>query len=64
MDSKAKLHGDFDEPLIWIYETRFPATTTGEPGVIPLADFDRPMAVVDQRELTSLVERGCRIEFV
>lgn len=64
MKSKTRLHGDFDKPLIWIYDPRFPAATTAELAANPRADFDRPMAVVDQKELASLVERGCKIELV
>jgi hypothetical protein len=64
MNSKTSLHGDFDEPLIWIYDPRFPAATAAELAANPLADFDRPMAVVNGNELASMVERGSEIEFV
>ena len=64
MKSEAMPQGNFDEPLIWIYDPRFPTATASELAVNPLADFDRPMAVVDEKELSALIERGCYIEFV
>lgn len=55
---------DFDEPLIWIYDPRYPAATESELAKNQLADFDRPMTVVDQKELNCLIESGHKIEFV
>lgn len=64
MKSKAKLHEDFDEPLLLIYDPRFPVAAAVEQAVNPLADFDRPMAVVDTKELASLLVSGCKVEFL
>lgn len=55
---------DFDEPLIWIYDPHFPKATEIELANNPLADFDRPMTVVDEPELAVLIEQGHKIEFV
>ena len=64
MKSEAIPYGNFDEPLIWIYDPRFPAATAAELEVNTLADLDRALEVVDEKELAALVERGCIIELV
>jgi hypothetical protein len=55
---------DFDEPLIWIYDPRFPAATEAELAKDSYADFDRPMTIVDRKELAALIASGQRVEFV
>ena len=64
MKSKATPQENFDKPLIWIYDPLFPTATVAELVVNPLANFDRPMAVVDNKELAALIKRGCKIEFI
>jgi hypothetical protein len=54
----------FDESLIWIYDPHFRKATASELAKDPLADFDRPMMVVDKQELARLVDNGHKIEFV
>jgi hypothetical protein len=55
---------DFDESLIWIYAPHFPEAAESELARDPLADFDRPMMVVDKQELARLIQSGHKIEFV
>ena len=64
LPDKPKFSTDFDEPLIWIYDPRFPAATEAELAKDRWADFNRPMAIVDRRELALLMEQGCKIDFV
>lgn len=55
---------DFDESLIWIYDPHFSKAAESELARDALADFDRPMMVVDKQELARLIENGHKIEFV
>lgn len=64
MIEKPMLAPDFDQPLIWIYDPRFPAATAAELAKDPLADFDRPMAVIDENELAALRECGYKVEML
>lgn len=63
LPDKPKFSADFDEPLIWIYDPRFPGATEAELAQDRWADFNRPMAVVDKNELAALIASGHRIEF-
>ncbi len=64
MNAKDESRTDFDEPLIWIYDPHFPASPQTDLARDPLAEFDRPMMVVDKKDLADLIERGHEIEFV
>ena len=55
---------DFDDPIIWIYDPNYQNATEDELARDPLADFDRPMTVVDKQGLARLIEIGQKIEFV
>ena len=64
LPAKPKFSADFDEPLIWIYDPRFPAATEAELAKDRWADFNRPMTIVSKEEPASLVKQGCEVEFV
>jgi hypothetical protein len=64
MNKEQKPNADFDEPLIWIYDPRYPGATKSELAKDPLVDFDRPMMVVDKQELAVLIEQGHKIKFI
>ena len=64
MKRKPERHIDLDEPLIWIYDPRFPAATEAELAKDRWADFNRPMAIVSKEELADMMKHGHNIEFV
>lgn len=61
---KATLAPGFEQPLIWMNDPWFQTAMAAELAKGPLVDFDRPMAVRNEKELVVLRELGCKVEML